>query len=303
MNFWARRPIGVNLLGALLVIASTAGLGLLGIAQGYPSYWWWELFLYGSLLVASLAIARWYDRLPAAWIGLAPHRWMGRELGQGALLGLGMATIAWAPIALVGTVKVDTFTPPLAWPVAIPYFIALAAGEEILFRGYLFQRFMEIVGPVASTLIVSILFSLLHFIDGREATTISALNVMLAGVLFTLAYLKTGSLWLPIAMHAAWNLAIGNLFGMPVSGTSFGPAILRTIPEGARFFTGGAFGPEGSLTATAALGAGLALLALSDRITLSPYVHASIFRAVYRREQLRIDASKERLGSDTRPAS
>lgn len=287
MNFWARRTIAKNLFGALLTILLTGVLTLLGRIAGVPSVWTTELF-YCALLLGTLAVTHLYDKLPAAWIGLGIHRWTGRELLQGALLGVGMGVVAWIPIAAWGSVRIDGEATILSFSIMMIYLLALAAGEEILFRGYLFQRLVETIGPVASTLLVSLAFAIAHFVDGREASPLSVLNIFLAGVLFALGYLRTGSLWLPMAMHAAWNIFFALIVGLRVSGLSFGGSLVRTIPMGPDFLTGGSFGPEGSITATVALAIGIALLARHRRIIFSPYVHASIFRAFYRNQRARI---------------
>ncbi len=41
---------------------------------------------------------------------------------------------------------------------------------------------------------------------------------MLAGVLLSIAWLRTHGLWLPWGLHFAWNASLGILFGLPVSG-------------------------------------------------------------------------------------
>jgi len=81
--------------------------------------------------------------------------------------------------------------------------------------------------------------------------------------LFGIAYALTGRLALPVGVHIAWNFFQGNVFGFPVSGTTF-PAetvtffsIQQTGPE---LWTGGAFGPEGGLLGLFAIVAGILLI-------------------------------------------
>ena len=54
------------------------------------------------------------------------------------------------------------------------------------------------------------------------------------------------------AMHTAWNLSQGNIFGLDVSGNVAHAALIRTShTAGAKdLITGGAFGPEGGLAVT-----------------------------------------------------
>ena len=65
------------------------------------------------------------------------------------------------------------------------------------------------------------------------------------------------------ALHSAWNFAQGNLFGIPVSGLTGSPSPLTaTLSDGLTWVSGGDFGIEGGLAATAVLllGCGIVLL-------------------------------------------
>lgn len=101
-------------------------------------------------------------------------------------------------------------------------------------------------------------------------------NVSLASIFFSLCYLRTNSLWLPIAAHAAWNVTVARIVGMPVSGIDFGETLLHTNSITPSIVTGGSFGPEGGLVATIALVAGTAVL-FSSLVQRSPYVYAARF--------------------------
>ncbi len=79
--------------------------------------------------------------------------------------------------------------------------VALSAGicEEIVFRGWLLATLHDIVGLTGTALLVaaSVAFGLAHVyqkVTGVVATTI-------AGLLFCVLYVKTGSLLLPILLH------------------------------------------------------------------------------------------------------
>jgi membrane protease YdiL (CAAX protease family) len=71
-----------------------------------------------------------------------------------------------------------------------------------------------------------------------------------AGLLLTVAYMYSRNLWFPIAIHFAWNFVQGNIFGANVSGGGTSQSLLSAKIEGAKWFTGGEFGPEGSIQAT-----------------------------------------------------
>jgi hypothetical protein len=83
-------------------------------------------------------------------------------------------------------------------------------------------------------------------------------NIFLAGVLLSLAYVRTRSLWFATGLHAGWNWTMASLFGFPVSGLSIVDTPLYDAREtGADWWTGGAFGPEAGLAGTLAVLAGV----------------------------------------------
>jgi len=68
-----------------------------------------------------------------------------------------------------------------------------------------------------------------------------------AGLLLGAAYKYSGTLWLPIGIHWAWNFTQGNIFGFEVSGNDAGASFLKSTVSGPDWLTGGAFGAEASV--------------------------------------------------------
>ncbi len=133
------------------------------------------------------------------------------------------------------------------------FFLLAAAGEELMFRGYFFQTLMQAVTFLPAAIIMSLLFGLAHLAN-PHVTAFAAVNVAVAGLWLSFAYLKTRSLWLPIGLHASWNFCQTTLFAFPTSGEEFlGRRIFTTTVSGPEWITGGAFGPEGGALATLAL--------------------------------------------------
>lgn len=278
MEYWERRPAGINVIGIGLFIAAmiaatqvAAWIGIIDDSFAGAS----RLLWYALLCTITLLIVRYYDRRSATWVGLGLHRWLLRELATGALLGVGMALLAWIPCALLGDI---TLNHAIAWDqllIGTGYMVLSAAGEELLFRGYFYQRLNELFGITLSTILLSLLFGLAH-LQNPEVTAMGLVNVSLASLFFSLCYLRTGSLWLPMAAHAAWNVTVARIVGMPVSGIDFGETLLQTNSSAAPILTGGTFGPEGGVVATIALAAGAALL-FSPLVKRSPFVYAARF--------------------------
>ena len=132
---------------------------------------------------------------------------------------------------------------------AIMTFLAVAVGEEIMSRGVIFRLIDERWNTWAA-LIVSALFFGFGHIGNDNATWWSSLAISIeAGLLLAAAYKWSGTLWVPIGIHWAWNYVQGNVFGLAVSGTDAGNSILTTTVNGPDIITGGAFGPEASIIA------------------------------------------------------
>jgi hypothetical protein len=125
--------------------------------------------------------------------------------------------------------------------------------EEVLFRGYMFQTLIQWITFLPATLVFSMLFAYSHFFN-PHVTLLSLLNVTMAGIWLSIAYMKTRSLWLPFGLHLSWNFSQTSLYSFPTSGGSFeGEKLSDLIQTGPDWITGGAFGPEGGILTTIAL--------------------------------------------------
>lgn len=71
--------------------------------------------------------------------------------------------------------------------------------EEIIFRGMIFPYLVRHAGLTAGTLLVSLLFALMHF------HLPSSVPLLLLSAVLCFAYWRTGSLWVTIGMHAIFN--------------------------------------------------------------------------------------------------
>jgi len=243
---------------ALVIVQAVRGgpfEGLLGeLASGQlPQFVILALALLELPYVTALALlmGRFLDREPAETMGFSWAR-AGRDGALGLLIGL-------AAMALIGGARLA-----MRWSVLEPgagdfggfLFDALAllpaaAAEEVIFRGYI-QRALTIWrGPVVGVAVSSVLFSLFHILN-PHLNGLAVLNIALAGVVFALSVEWSGTLWLAVAFHFAWNLAQGPLLGLSVSGLPW-HGLLALVGGGPALWTGGMFGPEGGLLATGAL--------------------------------------------------
>ena len=192
------------------------------------------------LLVRVLERRRLDELAPAKAV---PHLLLG--LAGGALCFSLIVAALWA----LGAFVVDGVNRDVDWVGPVLVMGAGAGiGEEIVSRGVLFRIIEEGLGTWAALLVSAAVFGGLH-IWNPNATAWSALAIALeAGLLFGLLYHVTRSLWICMGAHAAWNVAQGPLYGIPVSG--FGQrGLLASHMQGPGWLTGGAFGAEASIVA------------------------------------------------------
>ncbi len=125
-----------------------------------------------------------------------------------------------------------------------------AAAEEALLRGYPLQALTRAWGPAWGIGITSVAFGALH-LPNPGLTGLGAANTAAAGVFLGVLYLRTGSLWWATAAHLGWNWGIGYLADLPVSGLDLVNApLVEGVARGPAWWSGGAFGPEGSVATT-----------------------------------------------------
>jgi len=169
----------------------------------------------------------------------------------GALLGLVMMTVLMGVLAATGAYDI-TMVGPAPAGTGVGLALQAAVTEELWMRALLFRLLWRAFGPVPALAVVAAVFGALHLAN-PGATALAGATVAMAGVMFCALYALTGRLWVPIGVHAAWNLAQGYLFGAAVSGGDLGGSIaVSTARAGApTWLTGGAFGPEASVVALA----------------------------------------------------
>jgi hypothetical protein len=85
-------------------------------------------------------------------------------------------------------------------------------------------------------------------------TTLAAINTAGFGVLFGFALLRSHDLWLPLGLHFGWNATLP-LLGTPLSGFTIRVTEYQLVWKSgdrwsAELWSGGTYGPEGSLLAT-----------------------------------------------------
>ncbi len=273
------RPIWRFLLSVLLTVAVLYAAGTISFLL-VPDLRLAQVPFRLLLLAALLGVYTWmlaaFDDVPQerlAALGLPLHRPAWHHLLTGLLLGAAAAFftaafIAWrADLHIQATLHLRKDL--LVFLVEV--FIVLAAGamaEELMFRGYPFQRLVDSIAPAGAILGLSVLFGAAH-LRNPNASAIGLVNTILIGAVLAIAYLRTRMLWLPFGIHWGWNATLGAVIGLPVSGVDMSVAI-HTRAEGPAWITGGAYGPEASIGCTIAIALLLMVIVYAYRWAETP---------------------------------
>ncbi|MFF2369167.1 CPBP family intramembrane glutamic endopeptidase [Agromyces sp. NPDC058110] len=132
-------------------------------------------------------------------------------------------------------------------------FVVQGGTEELLTRGFLLQTSgLKLPGWLA-VLLPALLFTLIH---GVLIHPLPFTMIFLYALFASFLVLRQGALWIAIGIHAGWNFAMGNLYGIPVSGLpplSTSAVYLQPVEGTPDWLTGGEFGTEASLPAVIVL--------------------------------------------------
>lgn len=227
-----------------------------------------------------------------------------KQAGIGASLAVGALTVTIVPAWLAGAYNpasvnwvgfANAKAPGIDLPRLWWFFTVQSLFEEMAYRAtglcllgllilwivhFLFKPRLEgsqrqqttawAATGLLTTLVVSLSFANAH-LHNPHVSTISYLNIALAGIVLGLLFWIQGNVLGAWVFHLVWNAGLATL-GLPVSGMSI------SRPEGIACFsgavpgllTGGRFGPEGSALATLALAlAAFAIIAASARANMA----------------------------------
>lgn len=168
-------------------------------------------------------------------------------------VGLGVTTAAMIGILLVlsalGAIYVTRAPPEPAKILTSGLFFALQSViDETVMRGMLISGLAMVIGGRRSVamLVGAFLFGLTHgFFAGASA--LSVISTSLGGVMYGLAFVLTGRIWLGVGLHFAWNFVQGPILGFILSGHFIRGALLYNDDLGPDWLTGGVYGPEGGI--------------------------------------------------------
>src|SRR5262245_9171816 len=229
-------------------------------------------------LAALAFMARFVDRRPLSAYGVSFHQGWSRDFVLGAAVAAAMLVLVTLANVVSGGVMMtwsaaNTDTKSLV--VTAVVLIMSAAQEEIMFRGYPLQALMKGIGTWPAIISMSTAFGFVHYRYNPNATLIGAVNTALAGLLLSIAYLKTRSLWLPYGIHLAWNLGLGFVMGYTLSGIEI-DSLWRSVPLGPKWLVGGQYGPEEGFVATVVFTVAVFAVRATRAAGVSPQVRAAL---------------------------
>ncbi|MES2780791.1 MAG: CPBP family glutamic-type intramembrane protease [Bacteroidota bacterium] len=175
---------------------------------------------------------------------------IGSNLFKGIFLGALLQSLTIFVIYLYGGFSIVSINPVsfLVPPLTMAFTSAIF--EEILVRGIIFRILEEKLGSYIALILSAAIFGALHLGNPNSSVTAALGLALQAGLFLAAAFMYTRNLWFPIAIHFAWNFTQAGIFGASVSGKVITKSLFTTKIEGADWYTGGAFGPEGSVQAT-----------------------------------------------------
>lgn len=216
--FAAVLPISV-----LAAIAVGVPLDLLGVKADRAA---------GDLVTAAIQAAVFIGVVRLMVIGSGAIRWsdMGvaigaRRIGEALLSGavfaipvvVVTAILTSLVVALVGVTPESPLPATGTTSGLVLHLVAGAViaplGEEILFRGFAVTAWARSTGPRAAIVRTAILFAVAHVLVISGSTPATATGLAFVGVVARLpvalmlawVYLRSGTIWAPIGLHAAFN--------------------------------------------------------------------------------------------------
>ena len=239
----------------VLILMSLIGISPAGSMQ--------PIALLLAFTISVWVACRYFDKRKFVSLGLEiDKRWI-REYLFGFLMGAVIMGIIFTVELAVGWIEFTGF----GWEqrLELPYLLLFLGNffamvlvgfyEELVFRGYQITNMIEgftgnklshLKAALLAVMISSTLFGVLHLLN-PNASLISTVNIICAGVILAIPFLVIGSMAISIGLHTSWNFFQGSIFDFPVSGTVTQSSLLQMNEVGPDIITGGLFGPEAGL--------------------------------------------------------
>jgi hypothetical protein len=209
-----------------------------------------EMIGFISVFGAAVAMS-FLEHRPVGCYGLPIQQAFGKLFWQGFLLGFAEISAvigliyafggySFGPLALHSTQIIHW---GVLWLLCLTF---VGLFEEFLFRGYTLFTLSTGVGFWPAAILLSLLFAAVHLQNSGEGR-VGVAGVFVVGLLWCFALRRTGSLWLPVGMHAAFDFGETFFYSVPDSGMLLPGHLSDATLHGPAWLTGGSVGPEASV--------------------------------------------------------
>ncbi len=242
-----------------LVVTSTDGIAAYVVVNHIEPFetlggtWLLGVGLEGLVALAYCAL---WERMSPRFVGVRfrPVLHVGRDLVLGYLLGIVCIGGSFACAHLLGGFSTqDNLQNVWAWKIAwyVLVYLIQAFGEETLYRGA-FMVSAARKNPAWLALLVSSLWFAFQHHHNPGYGPVAFVNLSLLALVCGVTVFATGRIWMATAIHAAWNMFQGKIFGVAVSGSQPKPiaSLFMSTAQGNELFSGGTMGLEGSVAST-----------------------------------------------------
>lgn len=168
--------------------------------------------------------------------------WQGwNDVGLSRTAPVSSWRLAWLPmlyiLGAIGFAVYSGLPPLMTMLIVFINCVFVGFSEELMLRGAVLQAFRHAVPIWQAVLATSLIFGAMHclnvFITGDlQAALIQSTAAFLSGLLFIALRLRSGSLWLPIAVHALWDFATFTLAGAAQGLSKGNPPVEATTGAG-----------------------------------------------------------------------
>jgi len=210
-----------------------------------------SILLFG--LVVATAVMALIEKRTYADYYLPLNQFLGKRFWQGVPYGFAMLSLLLVLIAAFRGFSLGGMA--LSGADALKFgalygiaFLMVGLVEEGCFRGYMQATLGPGIGFWPAAIVLSIMFGAIHLSNLGEAWFGAAMAGSF-GMLAAFSLQRTGNIWFPIGMHAAWDWAETYFYGVPDSGFLAQGHLFNTTFHGPTWLTGGTVGPEGSVFA------------------------------------------------------
>jgi membrane protease YdiL (CAAX protease family) len=174
----------------------------------------------GAILAVLLSTA--LEKRSLGFVGLSVDKRWARELLTGMLWGAASVVIVvLGMVWITNELSLDAFFAGAgigAVGGSVLFYVLLALGEEVLFRGYLISVLRTRLGEAPSIMIAAGVFTLIHIIN-PDYYWFAFVYAFIIAILLGSVFVRRGTLWIVVGFHFTWDFLQSNVvFNVPARG-------------------------------------------------------------------------------------